>query len=130
MIVQEGIRNAFWLARRGDAASLSRLDLTGFSDPRLAADATGATIVHHAARSDGVDAVKLLVAERGLPGSGRSLVGATPAHDAAAAGCLRTLQWLLDHTDCTVTDADDSGATVTHLAARYGALTASPGKGR
>lgn len=116
--LQERVRKAFWLARKGNVTGLTELDLTGFSDSTLGTDATGATIVHHAARSDSAETLRLLVVERGLPGSARSVVGATPAHDAAATGCLLTLQWLLDHTDCTVSDEDHSGATVAHLAAR------------
>ena len=47
------------------------------------------------------------------------LLGATAAHDAAAAGNLETLKWLLQYGGCNVDDQDGTGATVLHLAARY-----------
>ena len=45
--------------------------------------------------------------------------GSTPAHDAAAAGNLEAVQWLLQNTGCEVNDQDGTGATMLHLACRF-----------
>ncbi len=39
------------MARAGDLAELSSMDLSGFSSPGLT-DSAGASIIHHAARSN------------------------------------------------------------------------------
>ncbi|XP_016386358.1 espin-like protein [Sinocyclocheilus rhinocerous] len=46
--------------------------------------------------------------------------GATAAHDAAATGHVRELQWLLRQKKCGIEDRDGEGATALHLAARFG----------
>ncbi|XP_061423928.1 LOW QUALITY PROTEIN: uncharacterized protein LOC133352347 [Lethenteron reissneri] len=110
----------------------------------------GATPAHYAARAGRLGALRYVVEEGGLPGHARALNGATPAHDAAVTGHLACLQWLLTNGGCrpehlTQTCVQQqqqqcepppqahllkrsfapltrtaSGATVLHLAARFG----------
>lgn len=46
-------------------------------------------------------------------------LGSTPAHDAAAAGNLEAVKWLLENTGCQVNDQDGTGSTMLHLASRF-----------
>lgn len=55
---------------------------------------------------------------RGGPVLHRTVVGATPLHDAAALGQLDAMRWLLSSTRCHLQDADYDGNNVLHLAAR------------
>ncbi|KAK3911756.1 Espin [Frankliniella fusca] len=48
----------------------------------------------------------------------RTVVGATPLHDAAALGQLAAMRWLLRNTRCHLHDTDYDGNNVLHLAAR------------
>ena len=88
---------------------------------------SGLACVHYAARWGSAAFLQHLVLRRGLPASQpwpTSTVGATPAHDAVTAGNLPALRWLLANTDSDVNSRDGGGATVVHLAARYGRLDA------
>jgi ankyrin len=81
-------------------------------------DCQGATGLHHAARGGHIVVMRQLTvwARDSAP---RTLVGATPLHDTAVLGQLSALKWLLQHTACSLRDADLEGCTVMHLAARY-----------
>ena len=61
-------------------------------------------VVHIAARYGTADAVEQLVADVGVPlgpttAARRGSVGATPAHDAAAAGNMGTMMWLMGRSE-------------------------------
>lgn len=94
------LHRAIQAARAGDLATLRELASSG----RLAsaADAQGAGPVHHAARCGRLECLHFLVSELGLAADARALNRATPAHDAAATGHIRELQWLADQGGCNI----------------------------
>lgn len=65
-----------------------------------------------------IKACKNKIFFKDLSGEITVILGATAAHDAAAAGNIEALQWLLKYGGCDVDDQDGTGATVLHLAAR------------
>ena len=110
--------------QQGNLEYLKSLDSSSLSVNLT--DKNGANCCHFAARGGSVETLEFLVNERGLKQTSRSNVGATPSHDAAAAGKLHTLKWLLKNADLTseevCDDQDGTGATILHLAARFGNL--------
>lgn len=105
--------------RRGDVHLVQTLQRRYGTDPLLRLrDCRGATCLHHAARGGHIAVLRqLIVGVRDT--APRTLVGATPLHDAAVLGQLGALKWLLQHTTCSLRDTDHEGCTVLHLAARY-----------
>eukprot|EP00048_Salpingoeca_helianthica_P013782 m.207455 g.207455 ORF g.207455 m.207455 type:complete len:500 (-) comp15543_c0_seq11:65-1564(-) len=101
---------------------LKMMDKWGAADapPCDARDSHGATALHLAARSSFVDMVQCML-ECGLPADTPAKNGSTPIHDAAAAGCLLSLQCLLFH-DASLAHATIGplGLTPLHLACIYG----------
>ncbi|XP_052226892.1 espin-like [Dreissena polymorpha] len=82
-------------------------------------DEHGCNSLHLAARHSGPDLIAFLVNQRGFKATERSNIGATPCHDAAAAGNLEALKWLVRNTTCNVNNQDGTGATALHLACRF-----------
>lgn len=85
----------------GDLAVLRDLAATGHLSPAIS-DTQGAGPVHHAARCGRLDCLQFLVNELGLAADPRALNRATPAHDAAATGNIRELQWLVVQGGCNI----------------------------
>ncbi|XP_062595905.1 espin-like, partial [Saccostrea cucullata] len=104
----------------GNISFLSTLNPEQLTDKIV--DDKGANCCHYASRAGRVDVIEYLVQNRHFNHHKRSMVGSTPAHDAAASGKLATVQWLLKQAKPPLTpdDQDGTGATVLHLAARYG----------
>ncbi|MEQ2196670.1 hypothetical protein XENOCAPTIV_007980 [Xenoophorus captivus] len=121
------LHRAIQAARDADLAALRNIASFGQLSPAIS-DAQGAGPVHHAARCGRLDCLQFLVIDLGLPARSRALNGATAAHDAAATGNIRELQWLVDHGGCNIevclfTELKDAaGATALHLAARFGCV--------
>lgn len=92
-------QQAIVAAKDGDVATLERLLEAGVLGPGIT-DSLGAGLVHHATRTGHLDCVKFLVQRAGLPSNQRAHNGATPVHDAAAAGSLAELCWLVRDGGC------------------------------
>lgn len=95
------LHRAIQAARDADLAALKSLASSGQLSPAIC-DAQGAGPVHHAARCGRLDCLQLLVNDLGLPADSRASNGATAAHDAAATGNIRELQWLVQRGGCRV----------------------------
>jgi ankyrin repeat protein len=108
-------------AKLGDLDLLESMNVSRCLNEQVS-DSVGATCVHYAARAGNLEVLDYLVIKCGFRGNKRSKIGATAAHDAAATGNLECLTFMLDflRTGCQVDDTDSTGATVLHLASRFG----------
>lgn len=82
-------------------------------------DSKGAGVFHYAVRGNQLDVLKFFgpfIRNQPPP---RTLILSTPAHDAAALGHLKVLQWVLRNTYSKLYDVDVDGCNILHLAARY-----------
>lgn len=95
----------------------NRLDLLDV-DVLLVSDPNGAGIFHYAARGDQTPVLRFfwpLIKDQTFP---KTCFLSTPAHDAAALGSLKSLQWLVKRGRYLLLEKDLDGCNVLHLAAR------------
>lgn len=95
------LHKAIQAAREGDVETLRALHVSGCLSPAIT-DTQGASPVHHAARCGQLGCLEFLVNEVCFPCHTRTRNGATAAHDAAATGHVRELQWLLRQEKCGI----------------------------
>lgn len=112
--------------RKGDIRLIKSLlrnhlnSITPFSDFNLLQikDSKGAGVFHYAVRGNQLEVLKFFgpfIRNKHPP---RTLIKSTPAHDAAALGHLKVLQWMLRNTWSQLDDVDVDGCNILHLAAR------------
>lgn len=81
-------------------------------------DLKGAGVFHYAAQGNQIQVLRFFhpfVLNVAAP---RARDGSSPAHDAAAFGHLKALQWLLRNTACRLLDHDVYGCNILHTAAK------------
>ena len=81
-------------------------------------DQHGASLGHVAARSGSLQILIDVVRKYPKLASARSVVGATPLHDAAVTGNMECVQWLIQEASCDPDEVDDNGNNAVHLGAR------------
>uniref|UniRef100_A0A1I8ITC1 ANK_REP_REGION domain-containing protein n=1 Tax=Macrostomum lignano TaxID=282301 RepID=A0A1I8ITC1_9PLAT len=133
--VTEAAEDLLRLALAGDVAAfkLAAARWTGFgtgnnsdcAQPRRRLsdirDSHGAGLVHYAARSGAPELLNYLVSELGLSATQPAVeFGDTPAHNAAAAGQLACLTWLLLEAGADPLARDAEGMNLLHVAAYSG----------
>ena len=81
-------------------------------------DRHGASLGHVAARSGNLRILTEIMRRYPEMILARSVIGATPLHDAAVTGRLECIRWLIQNGGCDPEDTDDKGNNALHLAAR------------